>query len=139
MAERKAKKGQARGADKQRENSAKKPSGRPFAPGNKHAWKPGQSGNPAGRPKSITFSEACRKLLAEIEDKEGQLTVAEELARAAILAAKSGSAQHLKEINDRVEGKSRQPIDLALENPREILAAIIGVKPEELPEPKQDA
>lgn len=75
-------------------------------------WKPGQSGNPAGRPKSLTFSEACRKLLAEIEDETTQETVADALARVAIREARAGSAQHLKEINDRVEGKVTQPIDL---------------------------
>ena len=94
-------------------------------------WKPGQSGNPKGRPKSITFSEACRKALAEAEGDE---TVAEVLAKAAIEFARKGSAQHLKEINDRVEGKARQPIDVSVTDPKEQLASLLGVSVDELPE-----
>lgn len=126
-------------ADKQRKNSGGRGERGRFTKGNTHAFKPGESGNPAGRPKSVTFSEACRKLLAEIEDEATQETVAVALARAAIREAKAGSAQHLKEINDRVEGKARQPIDLTIEKPREALAALLGLSPEELPEPTQDA
>jgi hypothetical protein len=129
--------------DKQRINSEspgpKTKRGKARALANLKPFEPGQSGNPAGRPKSITFSEACRKLLAEIEDEATQETVAEALAKAAIREAKAGSAQHLKEINDRVEGKARQPIDLTVEKPREALAAMLGVSPDELPEPKRNA
>ena len=37
-------------------------------------WKPGQSGNPKGRPKSITLSEAYRRELAKVDpnDAEGR-------------------------------------------------------------------
>jgi hypothetical protein len=102
-------------------------------------FKPGESGNPAGRPKSITFSEAMRTLLAEIADPAEQKTQAEELAQVALAFAIQGSHQHLKEINDRVEGKARQPIDLKVESPREALAKMLGISPDDLPEPKQDA
>lgn len=128
--------------DKQRINrelGPKTKAGKEKARANLRPFEPGQSGNPAGRPKTITFSEACRKLLAEIEDEVTQETTAETLARAAIREAKGGSAPHLKEINDRVEGKARQPIDLTVKQPREVLAALLGIDPEELPEPKQNA
>lgn len=102
--------------DKQRKNrdtrASKATGGRARSLANLKPFEPGKSGNPAGRPKSITFSEACRKALAEIEDEATQETVAEALAKAAIREAKAGSAQHLKEINDRVEGKVTQPIDV---------------------------
>jgi hypothetical protein len=127
------KKAAKKGTDKQCRNSAKRARGRPFEKGHPHAWKPGESGNPAGRPKSMTFSEACRKLLAEIEDEKEQKTVAEKLAEAAIGFAKLGSHQHLKEINDRVEGKAKQTVEI-VGTPKERLAAALGLPPEAIPD-----
>ena len=67
-----------KGADKQRGSSAR---GKPFEPGNPHAWKPGESGNPAGRPKSITLSEALRRELAkEAPAEEGKPATGETYA-----------------------------------------------------------
>src|SRR5688572_1222656 len=43
----------------------KKARGKPFAKGNEFAFKPGQSGNPAGRPKVRTLSDTYRTCLAE--------------------------------------------------------------------------
>jgi hypothetical protein len=37
-----------------------------------HKFKPGQSGNPKGRPKSITLSEAYRKMLAQVDEADAQ-------------------------------------------------------------------
>lgn len=64
-----------------------------------YQFKPGQSGNPGGRPKKLPITEALQEILADPEK-----------ARAYVLAAlkhaiKSGSASHFKEINDRVEGR----------------------------------
>ncbi|HEX7176891.1 MAG TPA: DUF5681 domain-containing protein [Pyrinomonadaceae bacterium] len=55
-------------SEKQTEN--KRPDGK-FAEGNKlgRRFRPGQSGNPKGRPKSITLSEAYRKLLAQVDER----------------------------------------------------------------------
>jgi hypothetical protein len=67
-------------------------------------WKPGQSGNPNGRPKGIKYiSEALRDLLASDEK------LADELARnLANRAKKSDSAINI--IFERTEGKVTLPI-----------------------------
>jgi Family of unknown function (DUF5681) len=77
-----------------------------FQKGNKHAWKKGQSGNPKGRPKSRTLSEAYQRLL---EDADGNgTTLADEIAQNICRIAKGPSGSALaaaKEIADRSEGK----------------------------------
>lgn len=57
-------------------------------------WKPGQSGNPKGRPKAITLSEAYRKELAKVDPSDPQgRTYAEVLAEQMVIKAKaSGEA-----------------------------------------------
>ena len=61
------------GVDKQRQrNPNGRGSGRRLEKGNVYAWKPGQSGNAAGRPKCITLSEAYRKALAQIDESDPQ-------------------------------------------------------------------
>ncbi len=75
----------------------------------------GQSGNPAGRPKSITLSEAYRKQLAQpVEgDKLGR-TFAEVIASRVVIAAASGDTSAAPEIADRTEGKPKQSLDVDL-------------------------
>jgi hypothetical protein len=86
-----------------------------FAPGNKlgNRFKPGQSGNPAGRPKSITMSEAHRKQLAKPfpDDPEGR-TFAEVIAEKLAMNAATGDVSSAKEIADRTEGKPRQALEI---------------------------
>src|SRR5690349_9934521 len=77
-----------------------------------HRFKPGQSGNPAGRPKSITLSEAYRHKLEELVpgDKEGRNWaefIADRMVRQA--AHRVSAAQ---ELADRVEGKPAQFLQL---------------------------
>lgn len=75
-------------------------------------FKPGQSGNPSGRPKSKLLSEAYRAALAE-ELKNGR-TCAEEIAKEMVKLAMKGKYMHASEIADRVEGKPRQAYDVEL-------------------------
>lgn len=85
-----------------------------FLKGNETGWKPGQSGNPAGRPKTITLSEAYRNALAQPmpKDKKGR-TIAEVIAEKVCLeAAFTGNVQAAREIADRTEGKPKQAVDL---------------------------
>jgi uncharacterized protein DUF5681 len=79
--------------------------------GKSKPWKPGQSGNPKGRPRSAKFSEAMRELLKEVGD-DGQ-TGAEKLAAVAMKKALSGSPRHLELAMAYVEGRPKQGIELS--------------------------
>ena len=99
-------------ADKQPDNSGSDRRGR-FESGNPHAFRKGRSGNPAGRPKSMTLSEAYRRELAKADpdDPQGR-THAEVLAGRMMARAKTGDVQALKELADRVEGRPKQTVAL---------------------------
>jgi hypothetical protein len=75
-------------------------------------WKKGQSGNPAGRPKSKTLSDAYKNKLEELvpNDPEGR-TWAELIAEAQVRDAVRGNVQAAREIADRTEGRARQAIE----------------------------
>lgn len=98
-------------ADKQTVN--KRADGK-FAGGNKlgKRFQPGQSGNPKGRPKSITLSEALRLQLAEVMPEADERTYAEEIARVLCADAAKGNVLAAREIADRTEGKPKQAIDV---------------------------
>lgn len=57
-------------------------------------FKPGQSGNPAGRPKTARFNEAAREISAEVDTKGN--TGAERLAQYCFKRALRGSTRHLQ-------------------------------------------
>jgi hypothetical protein len=80
--------------------------------GKPHRWKKGQSGNPLGRPKSKTLSDAYRYKLEEPvpNDPEGR-TWAELIAEAQVRDAVRGNVQAAREIADRTEGRARQAIE----------------------------
>jgi hypothetical protein len=107
--------------DKQRNNNGKKR-------GNVANLKPfpkGVSGNPAGRPKSLTLSEAYRRELAKIDPNDAlKRTFAEVLAEQMIVKAAKGDVAALKEIADRVEGKAKQTITLTTDRREHIERAI---------------
>jgi hypothetical protein len=65
-------------------------------------WKPGQSGNPAGRPKTKPFKDALKKLIEE-RGLDGA-------AEALYAKAMTGDVPALKEIADRLDGKVPQAI-----------------------------
>lgn len=83
----------------------------------KGMFKPGQSGNPAGRPKGVTLSEEYRKLLATKcpFDKQGR-TWAAIIAERVLAAAVKGNIPAAKEVEDRVNGKALQSIELNVPN-----------------------
>lgn len=82
-------------------------------------FKPGVSGNPAGRPKYKTITESLRALLERTERKGGP-TVAEILSAVMIKKAKGGYVPAFTAIADRAEGKPSQPITGANGGPLEI-------------------
>ncbi len=91
-------------------------------------WKPGQSGNPKGRPKSITLSEAYRRELARPDpDDEHGRTFAEVIAARMIVRAKDGDVQAMREMADRTEGKPKQTVTLSMEKRDQLEQAIQGI------------
>ena len=103
--------------DKQRTNrerpGPKTKAGKARALENLKPFEPGQSGNPAGRPKSITLSEALRHELAkEAPEAAAGETYAEKIAGVLCAAAAGGNVNAAREIADRTEGKPRQAVDI---------------------------
>ena len=83
-------------------------------------WRPGQSGNPGGRPKKTKLTDAYRQILEELVpgDPEGR-TYAQLIAWEMVKSALKGRSDAAREIGDRTEGRARQAIDLGggSENP----------------------
>ena len=94
--------------DKQRRNSE----GKSRRIANLKPFQRGTSGNPRGRPKSLTLSEALRLQLAEMMPDADERTYAEEIARVLCTEAAKGNVQAAREIADRTEGKPKQSIDM---------------------------
>lgn len=94
--------------DKQRNNSE----GKERRLANLKPFKPGQSGNPKGRPKSVTLSEALRRELAKEDPENTEQSYAEKIAQMLVSQAAEGNVNAAKEIADRTEGKPRQAIDV---------------------------
>ena len=69
-------------------------------PPKEHRFKPGQSGNPKGRPKGTSITARLKRIM---EQDDGN--VAEALAKAATKAALKGDYRFWKEIIDRIDGK----------------------------------
>lgn len=72
-------------------------------------WKPGQSGNPSGRPKKLHITDAIRAELAR-EGPDG-IPNDEAIARVLVELARAGNLDAIREIADRTEGKARQRIE----------------------------
>jgi hypothetical protein len=74
-------------------------------------WKPGQSGNPGGRPKRTPLIDACREVLGEAvpNDSTGR-TYARAIAEKLAVMALTGDIRAAGELADRAEGKARQSI-----------------------------
>ena len=87
-------------------------------------WKPGQSGNPGGRPKRKPLTEAYGRILkrrvpADVVRKlglRGHPTYAEMIAMSLAKEAIKGKVQAASELADRVEGRIGTPGD-SPENP----------------------
>ncbi len=78
-------------------------------------FKPGQSGNPNGRPKKALLSDALRRQLAIALPGMSERTQAEAIAAALISEAILGNVQAIREVGDRTEGKPAQAIALDLD------------------------
>ena len=68
-----------------------------------HQWKPGESGNPGGRPKKKPITEIYEELLAE-----GVTRDSIKKTMRALVGKKNGLAvQALREMADRIEGRAQ--------------------------------
>lgn len=75
-----------------------------------HQFKPGQSGNPNGRPKKLPRLD---DLLSDImgEEKDG-ITAAEAILKRLRQMATQGNIKAAEMLLDRSYGKARQPVEL---------------------------
>jgi hypothetical protein len=76
-------------------------------------WKPGQSGNPGGRPKRTPLIDACREVLNQLVpgDAMGR-TYAQAIAEKLAAKAVAGDIRAAQELADRAEGKARQTLQI---------------------------
>lgn len=98
-------------------------------------WKPGQSGDPKGRPKSITLSEAYRHKLEETfpgSDHTWAQEIAERMAKLALRRVAAAS-----ELADRTEGKAPQFMQLnnGAERIQPVSFEVVFTNDPELPKP----
>jgi len=91
----------------------------------KHQWKPGQSGNPKGRPKRLTLEEHIRKVLDEPVDGTDGWDGHEALARVIVNMMVKRNAPIIKEYMERewpkiqrheLSGDGGGPIEVASES-----------------------
>lgn len=68
---------------------------------------PGQSGNPGGRSNEKHWREAVNRAVARMA-KSGKSTILERIADRCVRMALKGDIQAIKEIGDRMDGKSPQ-------------------------------
>ena len=89
-------------------------------------WKPGQSGNPSGRPRKLPITDRYATIaelpvpdylltalrLSEAEKQEIK-TYGDALALNQFRAGIKGKTDAAREITDRLEGRARQPVELS--------------------------
>jgi hypothetical protein len=77
-----------------------------------HKFKPGESGNPAGRPRTRGLVAALRSAVAETipDGRTIEQAIADELVNEALRGRRRLPA--IAEIFDRLEGKAKQSVDL---------------------------
>ena len=79
-------------------------------------WKPGQSGNPGGRPKRDLAAEIARAIFEQDSDA---------ITRALTAELKKGNARVFAALADRAYGKPRQQIEFAGEDGSPIQTNIV--------------
>jgi hypothetical protein len=86
----------------------------PGRPPKEHQFKPGQSGNPGGRPRGESVTATLRRLL---EKQHNGKSIQELVAERIIKEALTGKFQFAKELLDRVEGRPAQKLELDSKEP----------------------
>jgi hypothetical protein len=95
------------------ENMGRAGANGPIPGGEAYRFKPGQSGNPGGRPKAGALARACRVVLERPVpgDRKG-LTYAEAIAERLGEFAIKGHIMAIREFADRAEGKAGQALEI---------------------------
>jgi hypothetical protein len=94
---------------KTRADNSDKSSGHQRRLANLKPFKPGQSGNPKGRPPTRGLLVHLRK---QLEDATKGLPAEELIAKKLVELAKAGDLAAIRECFDRVEGRPKQSVDL---------------------------
>ena len=72
-------------------------------------WKPGQSGNPSGRPHKTPFTTALLRIVEKklANDREGRAYL-DAIAQQLVTRASKGDLASIRELADRIEGKPQR-------------------------------
>lgn len=103
-------------------------------PGKNTRFKPGQSGNPKGRPKKeLCVTDILREQskIRDVQTEEGKITRAEAIAKRLWLMAMEGDIAALKYIYDRLDGKPLQQVQADIESDNKMEIVIEHIKPNE--------
>lgn len=92
----------------------------PNAADNLTSWKPGQSGNPKGKPKGIEHSKTrmlrlltlTQKLANPVTGELEEFSVMEQIDMKLIQKARAGDLKAAALLLDRIEGRAEQGIDI---------------------------
>lgn len=79
-------------------------------PPEEHRWKPGQSGNPKGRPKGRSITAVLRDMLDDdaVDTQGKKQKVKRAVAGALLRRALGGDVKAIREVLDRTEGRVKE-------------------------------
>lgn len=104
-----------------------------FIPGNIHAWAPGTSGNPNGRPKGAKSGSAVlRKMARQLVDPKTGLSATELISAKLIAAAMDGDLKAIDLFFTRTEGKPGTRIEMPEELDWREMALMHGLPEDEV-------
>jgi hypothetical protein len=75
---------------------------------NLRPWKPGQSGNPGGRPRKRLIDRELEELLSDSDS-----SLANAIARALLVRARKGDLKAIQLVVERTEGRPRQAVEVS--------------------------
>lgn len=78
-------------------------------------WKPGESGNPGGRPKTKLLTSELQRLLEQEAPKSNGQTWATVIAEALLVKARKGDVRAISELANRMEGRAAQAVAVDLD------------------------